>query len=113
MKGISRLFARQARVSEAGPADACAMAALHAASFHHGWSEDEFGRLLSDRNVRAHRATAGEILTGFILSRLVLAEAEILSLVVASTRRGRGWGAQHREAPLRSPHPPLTPYHFP
>src|SRR5215813_5346925 len=70
MKGImGRLFARQPRLSEATPADACALAALHAASFHHGWSENEFERLLSDRNVLAHRATAGENLDGFILSR--------------------------------------------
>src|SRR2546430_17511470 len=95
MKGIiGRLFSRQTRLSQAGPADACALAALHAASFHHGWSEDEFGRLLSDRNVLAHRATAGESLTGFILSRLVPDEAEILSLSVASTGRGRGLGRE-------------------
>src|SRR5258708_32857808 len=99
MKGISRLFARQARVSEAGPADACAMAALHAASFHHGWSEDEFGRLLSDRNVLAHRATAGESLTGFILSRLRLGESGRPASAVASTRRGRGVGRPLLAAP--------------
>src|SRR5215468_7650155 len=76
MKGImGRLFTRQLRLAEATPADACALAALHAASFHRGWSENEFERLLSDRNVLAHRATAGENLDGFILSRLVLDEA--------------------------------------
>ena len=102
MKGImGRLFARQPRLSEATPADACALAALHAASFHHGWSEGEFERLLSDRNVLAHRATAGESLTGFILSRLVLDEAEILSIAVASTGRGRGLGRQLLETHLR------------
>src|SRR5258707_15086780 len=99
MKGISRLFARQARVSEAGPADACAMAALHAASFHHGWSEDEFGRLLSDRNVLAHRATAGASLTGFILSRLVPAEATVLLISVPPPGRGGGLGGQLLESP--------------
>ncbi|HKF11498.1 MAG TPA: ribosomal protein S18-alanine N-acetyltransferase [Xanthobacteraceae bacterium] len=98
---MGRLFTRQLRLAEATPADACALAALHAASFHRGWSENEFERLLSDRNVLAHRATAGENLDGFILSRLVLDEAEILSIAVASTGRGRGLGRQLLETHLR------------
>ena len=68
---VSRLFAREPVLSEAGPRDARALAALHAASFHRGWSDGEFERLLIDRNVVAHRATAGRSLVGFILSRLV------------------------------------------
>ncbi len=35
------------------------IATLHAASFRHGWSDGEFERLLIERNVVAHRATAG------------------------------------------------------
>ena len=91
---ITRLFAREATVSQAGSADARALAALHASSFHRGWSEDEFERLLSDRHVVAHRATAGAALAGFILSRIVQDEAEILSIAVASARRGRGLARQ-------------------
>src|SRR5262249_52967489 len=103
MKGImGRLFTRQLRLAEATPADACALAALHAASFHRGWSENEFERLLSDRNVLAHRATAGENLDGFILSRLVFGEAEIFLISVASTRPGRGLGR-------RTPRDPSAP----
>jgi [ribosomal protein S18]-alanine N-acetyltransferase len=98
---IARLFAREAVLSEASPADACALAALHAAAFHRGWSEDEFERLLSDRNVVAHRATAGGALAGFILSRLVLNEAEILSIAVASARQGRGLARQLLDINLR------------
>jgi ribosomal-protein-alanine N-acetyltransferase len=49
---ITRLFAREVAVSQAGPADARDLAALHAASFHRGWSEDEFDRLLADRQGR-------------------------------------------------------------
>ena len=42
----SRLWSRGAPVlSEAGPADAGAFAALHGASFRRGWSADEFERL--------------------------------------------------------------------
>jgi ribosomal-protein-alanine N-acetyltransferase len=91
---ITRLFAREAAVSPAVPADARALASLHASSFHRGWSEDEFERLLLDRHVVAHRATAGAALAGFILSRIVQDEAEILSVAVASARRGQGLGRQ-------------------
>jgi [ribosomal protein S18]-alanine N-acetyltransferase len=101
MEIITRLFARDAVISEAGPADACALAALHAASFHRGWSEGEFERLLSDRNVIAHRATARGSLAGFILSRLVVDEAEILSIAVASARQGRGLARQLLDVNLR------------
>ena len=98
---ITRLFAREATVSQAGSADARALAALHASSFHRGWSEDEFERLLSDRHVVAHRATAGTALAGFILSRIVQDEAEILSIAVASARRGRGLARQLLDINLR------------
>jgi ribosomal-protein-alanine N-acetyltransferase len=88
---ITRLFARgEPALSEASPRDAPAIAELHAASFRHGWSDGEFERLLIERNIVAHRATMGRVLHGFILSRLVAGEAEILSVAVASARRSRG-----------------------
>src|SRR2546423_15089354 len=87
---ITRLFAREVAVSQAGPADARDLAALHAASFHRGWSEDEFDRLLADRHIVAHRATAGAALAGFILSRLLGDETGIPSIPVASARQGPG-----------------------
>jgi len=99
---ISRLFARGEPVlSEAGPADAGALATLHGASFHRGWSEGEFEQLLLDRNVIAHRATVGGGLAGFILSRVVAGEAEILSVAVVSSRRGKGLGRQLLDLHLR------------
>jgi ribosomal-protein-alanine N-acetyltransferase len=89
-----RLLRRLARpepvLSEAGPRDAAALAALHAAAFRRGWSEDEFERLLIDKSVIAHRAMVGRGLAGFIVSRLAAGEAEILSVAVAPARRGRG-----------------------
>src|SRR5262249_22859663 len=77
------------------PADAAAIAALHAASFQRGWGEDEVYRLLIEKNVVAHRAIIGRAITGntlagFILSRLAAGEAEILSIAVARKQRGRG-----------------------
>lgn len=91
MNILTRLFAHGKPIlSEAGPRDAAAMAALHAASFRRGWSDGEFEQLLSDRAVVAHRAMAGRKLVGFIISRRAAGEAEILSVAVAPTARGRG-----------------------
>jgi ribosomal-protein-alanine N-acetyltransferase len=88
---FARLFARpEPMLSEAGPRDAPALAALHGASFRRGWSEDEFERLLLDRSVLVHRATLGHQPVGFIISRLAAGEAEILSVAVARTQQGRG-----------------------
>jgi [ribosomal protein S18]-alanine N-acetyltransferase len=77
-------------LAEALPRDAAALASLHGASFRRGWSEDEFERLLLERNVVTHRAMIGRQLVGFIVSRLAPPEAEILSIAVAPSQRGRG-----------------------
>ena len=91
IRWIDRLFARgEPAISEAGLRDASSFARLHAASFRRGWSDGEFGQLLNERNVLAHRATRGRALDGFILSRIAAGEAEILSVAVASARRGQG-----------------------
>lgn len=91
MNFVTRLLARPApTVSEARERDAGVIATVHAASFQRGWSEDEIVRLLADRNVVGHRATLGQSLIGFILSRLIVGEAEILSVAVAPASRGRG-----------------------
>ena len=88
---FSNLFARgEPALSEATSRDAAAIAALHAVSFARGWSEQEVEGLLTDRHVIAHRAMSGRTIAGFILSRLIEDEAEILSVAVASARRGRG-----------------------
>jgi ribosomal-protein-alanine N-acetyltransferase len=77
-------------LSEASSRGAAAIAALHAASFRRGWSEQEVEGLLVDRHVVAHRALAGRTLAGFIISRQIEDEAEILSVAVTGNRRGRG-----------------------
>lgn len=81
--------ARPPVIAEAGLRDITAIAAVHAASFRRGWSEDEIEQLLTDRGVVAHRAMIGSNFAGFILSRLAADEAEILSIAVASNYRGR------------------------
>jgi len=88
---FDRLFgSAEPALSEATAADARAIAALHAASFHRGWSEDEIERLLLDRSILTHRVTIRRKLAGFIMSRIVAGEAEILSVAVVSAQRGRG-----------------------
>lgn len=93
MRWLSRLFGRGEPVLAAAPPRAAAgFAALHAASFARGWSEQEFERLLADRAVVADRAALGRGTVGFIVSRIAADEAEILSIAVARACRGRGLG---------------------
>jgi ribosomal-protein-alanine N-acetyltransferase len=99
---LARLFARaRPEISEARAPDAAAIAGLHSALFHRGWSESELESLLLDRSVIAHRAMAGRKLIGFILSRVAADEAEILSVAVAASRRSRGLARQLLDVHLR------------
>jgi ribosomal-protein-alanine N-acetyltransferase len=84
------LYGSEPKLSEAKPRDAAAIAALHAASFHRGWSEEEIDRLLLDRQVIAHRAMVGSRFVGFIMSQIAADQAEILSVAVVRSQRGRG-----------------------
>ena len=70
--------------------DAAALARLHGASFHRGWGEGEFETMLSERNTLVHRLRQGRKLIGFAVSRMAADEAEILSIAVAASHRGRG-----------------------
>ena len=81
-------------VEPAGPDDAAALAALHAASFDAPWSEASLRALLHAPGALALRA--GD--DGFILLRRVLDEAEVLTLAVRPAARRRGLGAALAEA---------------
>lgn len=72
-------------IRAAGPSDAALLAALHAPSFHSPWDEAAFADLLGQTGVFA--AATGE---GFILCRVILDEAEILTLSVLPAARNRG-----------------------
>ena len=91
MRWLFELFSpiRPPVVSDAETGDSAAIAKLHAASFQRGWSEDEIEHMLLDRNVIAHRATIGKKFAGFIMSRIAADEAEILSVAVSTSHRGR------------------------
>jgi ribosomal-protein-alanine N-acetyltransferase len=81
---------RMPMLSEAGPHDAADIAALHAASFNRGWSDEEIEHMLIDRDVLGHRARACRQHAGFILALRLFDEAEILSVAVAAAHRSRG-----------------------
>jgi ribosomal-protein-alanine N-acetyltransferase len=70
--------------------DAPRLAELHGASFHRGWGEAEFEGMLRERNTLVHRLRMGRKVIGFAVSRMAADEAEILSIAVASSHRGRG-----------------------
>ena len=102
MNWLARLFARaEPTLSTAAPRDAASLAALHVASFNRGWSEHEFEQLLTDRNVIADRAATGRRNVGFILSRRAADEAEILSVAVGRSWRGRGLARRLLDLHLR------------
>jgi ribosomal-protein-alanine N-acetyltransferase len=79
-----------ALVEPATVRDAPKLAQLHGASFHRGWGEGEFESMLTERNTLVHRLRLGRKIVGFAASRMAADEAEILSIAVAASHRGRG-----------------------
>jgi [ribosomal protein S18]-alanine N-acetyltransferase len=79
-----------AAVEPATLRDAAPLAQLHGASFHRGWGEGEFETMLTERNTLVHRLRLGRKIIGFAVSRMAADEAEILSIAVAASQRGRG-----------------------
>lgn len=69
-------------------------ASLHASSFAYPWREADFEQLLAAPETYADGAIDAKDLrlVGFIVSRHVLDEAEILTLAVAAARRRGGVG---------------------
>ena len=70
--------------------DAARLAQLHGASFHRGWGEGEFDVMLRERNTLVHRLRQGRKVIGFAVSRMAADEAEILSIAIDGSQRGRG-----------------------
>lgn len=74
--------------------DSSRMAAIHAESFAIGWDRTEIERMVLDghvADVMVSRAPIGEIVTGFAISRVVLDEAELLTIALDPEVRGRGF----------------------
>ena len=91
---LSSWLRREAPRPVTGPArpeEAASLAAVHAEAFARPWSEDEILRLLGERGVLADELCLGPDLVGFVLSRRVLDEAEILTVALARAARGQGY----------------------
>ncbi|WP_370675862.1 ribosomal protein S18-alanine N-acetyltransferase [Pleomorphomonas sp. PLEO] len=95
---LTRLFAPPRPVCEPGRiADADDLAALHARAFRHGWPATEMEAMIADPTVTTIVAREGRTPftrrpVGFVMVRAAADEAEILTVAVAPTRRGRGIG---------------------
>ena len=91
MSWLSGWFGSGTAVVEAAAMrDARRLAQLHGESFHRGWGEGEFESMLTERNTLVHRLKASGKIIGFAISRMAADEAEILSIAVAASHRGRG-----------------------
>jgi ribosomal-protein-alanine N-acetyltransferase len=81
------------RIEPVGTEAASRLAAIHGASFTRPWSTLEFERLLGERSVIGDGLflKPGGKPAGFALSRIVLDEAEILTIAIAPEARGHGY----------------------
>lgn len=76
------------------PADADAIAAIHAQGFYQGWPRDDFATYLGDADTPCYVACdARRRIAGFIMIRLAGDEAELITIAVDPKWRGKGIGA--------------------
>ncbi len=81
------------RLRQASMLDAERMAAIHAEGFAFGWTHDEFERMILEQSITdvlVSQAPFGEIVTGFAISRVIIGEAELLSIALDPEVRGLG-----------------------
>jgi ribosomal-protein-alanine N-acetyltransferase len=88
------------------PRDAGRLAEIHAAAFARTGSAHDVAALLAETNVIGiglSRASLlrGKALVGFVLVRVAADEAEILTIAVVPSARGRGYGRLLMEEALR------------
>ncbi len=81
------------RIEPLGTEAAARLAAIHASAFSRPWDTLDFERLLGERGVVGDGLFLGRNSrpAGFVLSRIVLDEAEILTVAVAPEARGHGY----------------------
>ncbi|HYI88655.1 MAG TPA: GNAT family N-acetyltransferase [Beijerinckiaceae bacterium] len=81
------------RVAPLEPRHAARLAAIHGSAFARPWSPDDFEAFLAERPIRADGLFLDRAAQpcGFVISRRVADEAEILSVAVAPEARGRGY----------------------
>jgi ribosomal-protein-alanine N-acetyltransferase len=83
-------------VTQAGPLDASAMAAIHRSCFAKAWSEAEMAQFLTAPGtlclVGSVADSSGGIMAGLLIARKAADEAEILTFGVSPACRGAGLG---------------------
>ena len=79
-------------VEPVGTDAAARLAAIHASAFPRPWSTLDFERMLGERGIVADGLFLGRATkpSGFVLSRIVLDEAEIITVAIAPEARGKG-----------------------
>jgi len=88
---LSALLSRgKTTIEPAAGRDVPRLAQIHGASFHRGWGEGEFESMLTERNTLIHVLRMGRKVIGFSVSRIGADEAEILSIAIDASHRGRG-----------------------
>jgi ribosomal-protein-alanine N-acetyltransferase len=94
MLGWFRGTRAAARIAPLGSEHASTLACIHESAFVRPWSALEFERLLAERHVLGDGLFLGRNPqpAGFVLSRAVADEAEILSMAMGPEARGRGHG---------------------
>lgn len=78
-------------------ADCTRLAAIHAEGFAVGWDREVLERMLLEgylADVIVSAGVFGQIVTGFALSRVVLDEAELMSVALDPEVRGQGFSAR-------------------
>lgn len=94
MSWLARLqpSGRSVRIAPASADHADRMAEIHAGAFARPWSAEDFGAFLIDRTILIDALFSGQVRqpSGFVVSRFASDEAEILSVALARSSRGRG-----------------------
>lgn len=74
------------------------MSDIHASGFAHGWARGELEQMIFSAthtaDVLFSRGLAGDVVSGFAISRVVAGEAELLTIVLDPEARGRGLSAE-------------------
>ncbi|MGU3574193.1 GNAT family N-acetyltransferase [Brucellaceae bacterium C25G] len=104
---VERFSKKGFSISPLTPHDSADLEPVHMASFHEGWSAEDFRGLLSEPTVfgfSARQEGLPKKLAGFVLARLVVDEAEILTIAVDKGLRQLGAGHGLMDAVLRHLH---------
>ena len=103
---IALMLSSRIYIEAVGPADADGLAEIHGEGFPRPWLAADFASLVASGNVAAlglrRQSAFGFLrLIGFVLFRSAGDEAEILSIAVRRSHRGRGHGRLLMDEALR------------